>query len=95
MALGQRQVTLLVLIIPKSNCFFDLLEVEKNTGISLTESYAMYPTAAVSGFYFAHADSKYFGLGKIEKDQVEDYAVRKNMSVEEVEKWLAPNLSYK
>ncbi len=74
---------------------FDLLEVERNTGISLTESYAMYPTAAVSGFYFAHEDSKYFGLGKIEKDQVEDYAVRKNMSVAEVEKWLAPNLSYK
>ena len=74
---------------------FDLLEVAKNTGISLTESYAMYPTAAVSGFYFAHPDSKYFGLGKIEKDQVEDYAVRKNMSVAEVEKWLAPNLSYK
>ncbi len=73
---------------------FDLLEVEKNTGISLTESYAMYPTAAVSGFYFSHPDSKYFGLGKIEKDQVEDYAVRKNMSVEEMEKWLAPNLSY-
>ncbi|MEQ8906084.1 methionine synthase [Ekhidna sp.] len=74
---------------------FELLEVEKNTGIILTESYAMYPTAAVSGFYFSHAESKYFGLGKISKDQVEDYAIRKQMSVEEVEKWLSPNLNYK
>jgi len=72
---------------------FDLLEANK-VGITLTESYAMYPGAAVSGFYFSHPGSKYFGLGKIEKDQVEDYAKRKNMSVEEVEKWLAPNLSY-
>jgi len=54
----------------------------------------MYPGAAVSGFYFSHPDSKYFGLGKIEKDQVADYAKRKNMSVEEIEKWLSPNLSY-
>ncbi|MEQ6166651.1 methionine synthase [Ekhidna sp. MALMAid0563] len=73
----------------------DLLEVEKNAGITLTESYAMYPAAAVSGFYFSHPDSKYFGLGKIGKDQVEDYANRKQMKVEEVEKWLAPNLNYK
>lgn len=72
---------------------FELLEANK-VGITLTESYAMYPGAAVSGFYFSHPDSKYFGLGKIEKDQVEDYAKRKNMSVEEIEKWLAPNLSY-
>jgi 5-methyltetrahydrofolate--homocysteine methyltransferase len=54
----------------------------------------MYPGAAVSGFYFSHPGSKYFGLGKIEKDQVEDYAKRKGMSVQEVEKWLAPNLAY-
>ena len=73
---------------------FKLLEVEKNTGISLTESYAMYPASSVSGFYFMHEESKYFGLGKIEKDQVVDYAARKNMSLEETEKWLAPNLSY-
>lgn len=73
---------------------FDLLEVEKNTGISLTESYAMYPAASVSGFYFMHEESKYFGLGKIEKDQVEDYANRKGWTVEQAEKWLAPNLSY-
>lgn len=72
---------------------FELLEAEK-VGIRLTESYAMYPAAAVSGFYFSHPDSKYFGLGKIEKDQVQDYARRKGMTVEEVERWLAPNLGY-
>lgn len=73
---------------------FDLLEVEKNTGISLTESFAMYPASAVSGFYFAHSDAKYFGLGKIDKDQVLNYATRKDMPVNEAEKWLSPNLSY-
>ncbi|MEP1097295.1 MAG: methionine synthase [Cyclobacteriaceae bacterium] len=73
---------------------FDLLEVEKNTGIELTESFAMYPASSVSGFYFSHPDSKYFGLGKIGRDQVQDYAKRKEMSVEEMEKWLAPNLNY-
>jgi 5-methyltetrahydrofolate--homocysteine methyltransferase len=73
---------------------FDLLQAEKETGIFLTESYAMYPTAAVSGFYFANPDSKYFAVGKIQKDQVEEYAKRKNVSVEYVEKWLAPNLAY-
>lgn len=72
---------------------FELLEAEK-VGITLTESYAMYPGAAVSGFYFSNPNSKYFGLGKIEKDQVVDYAKRKGMSVEEIEKWLSPNLSY-
>ena len=72
---------------------FELLDAGK-VGIQLTESYAMYPGAAVSGFYFSNPESKYFGLGKIEKDQVEDYAKRKGMSVSEVEKWLAPNLSY-
>lgn len=73
---------------------FELLDVERNTGISLTESCAMYPASSVSGFYFMHNESKYFGLGKIEKDQVKDYAARKGMSLEEAEKWLAPNLSY-
>lgn len=73
---------------------FDLLEVEKNIGISLTESYAMYPAASVSGLYFMHEEARYFGLGKIEKDQVQDYASRKGLSVDETEKWLAPNLSY-
>lgn len=72
---------------------FELLDAGK-VGIQLTESYAMYPAAAVSGFYFSHPESKYFGLGKIEKDQVEDYAKRKGMTIPEVEKWLAPNLSY-
>ncbi|MEP5612443.1 MAG: methionine synthase [Cyclobacteriaceae bacterium] len=73
---------------------FDLLNVEKNTGIELTDSFAMYPASSVSGFYFSHPDSKYFGLGKIGRDQVEDYAKRKKMDVGEVEKWLAPNLNY-
>ena len=73
---------------------FDLLEVEKNTGIKLTESMAMYPAASVSGFYFAHPDSRYFSVGKITKDQVENYAERKGMSVEETERWLGPNLNY-
>ena len=72
---------------------FDLLEVEKNIGINLTESFAMYPAASVSGFYFSHPESKYFVLGKISKDQVEDYARRKNISVEEAEKWLSPILA--
>ncbi len=72
---------------------FELLDANK-VGITLTESYAMYPGAAVSGFYFSNPQSKYFGLGKIEKDQVVDYAKRKGMSIEEVEKWLSPNLSY-
>ena len=71
-----------------------LLDVEKNTGMKLTESYAMYPAASVSGWYFSHPESKYFGLGDIGKDQVEDYARRKGMSVEEVERWLAPVLNY-
>jgi len=73
---------------------FDLLEAEKHTGITLTESFAMYPASSVSGFYFMHEESKYFGLGKIEKDQVVDYAGRKGFSLEKAEKWLAPNLSY-
>ncbi|MBI4932089.1 MAG: methionine synthase [Bacteroidetes bacterium] len=73
---------------------FDLLEVEKNTGITLTESMAMYPTAAVCGLYFSHPESHYFGAGKIRKDQVEDYAKRKGMKLEEMEKWLGPILAY-
>jgi 5-methyltetrahydrofolate--homocysteine methyltransferase len=73
---------------------WDLMDIEKNTGIIITESFAMYPAAAVSGFYFSHPESKYFGLGKIEKDQVEDYARRKNMDIKTVERWLGPNLAY-
>ncbi len=71
-----------------------LLDVEKNTGIILTDSLAMLPTAAVSGLYFANANSQYFGLGKINKEQVEDYAKRKNLSIAEAERWLGPVLSY-
>ncbi|CUS32703.1 homocysteine-N5-methyltetrahydrofolate transmethylase, B12-dependent [Candidatus Nitrospira nitrificans] len=73
---------------------FDLLSVEVNAGITLTESYAMLPTASVSGFYFAHPDAKYFAVGKIGKDQVEDYARRKGMDLRTVERWLSPNLNY-
>jgi len=73
---------------------FDLLQVEKEIGINLTENFAMYPTAAVSGYYFAHEESKYFAVGKIQKDQVEEYAKRKGVDVAYVERWLAPNLSY-
>jgi len=71
-----------------------LLDVEKNTGIILTESMAMVPTAAVSGLYFANLQSHYFGIGRIAKDQVEDYAKRKGMSLDKAERWLGPNLGY-
>ena len=74
---------------------FNLLEVEKNIGITLTESYAMYPASSVSGYYFSHPQSRYFGLGKINRDQVTDYAKRKKQSIEETERWLAQHLSYK
>ncbi len=73
---------------------FQLLDAENNTSIRLTESFAMYPAAAVSGWYFWHPESKYFGLGQINRDQVEDYAERKGMSIHEAEKWLAPVLGY-
>ena len=73
---------------------FTLLNAEANTGITLTESFAMNPAASVSGLYFAHPAAKYFVLGKIGKDQVKDYAERKGMSVKEAEKWLAPVLNY-
>lgn len=73
---------------------WDLLKVEENTGIRLTENFAMTPPSSVSGFYFSHPESKYFNVGSILKDQVEDYAERKGMSVKEVEKWLFSNLGY-
>ncbi|OUC05381.1 hypothetical protein RY27_27655, partial [Litorilinea aerophila] len=73
---------------------FDLLQVEERIDLHLTEHFAMMPTAAVSGYYFAHPQSTYFTVGKIGKDQVEDYARRKGMTVEEVERWLRPNLAY-
>jgi 5-methyltetrahydrofolate--homocysteine methyltransferase len=73
---------------------FDILQAETNAGIVLTENFAMYPASAVSGFYFANDASKYFAVGKIQKDQVEEYAKRKGVSIDYVEKWLAPNLGY-
>ena len=73
---------------------FELLDATENTGITLTESYAMFPTAAVSGWYFSHPESKYFGISKVDQDQVQDYAQRKGMKVEEVEKWLGSYLGY-
>jgi 5-methyltetrahydrofolate--homocysteine methyltransferase len=73
---------------------WQLLDVEKNAGIKLTESYAMWPGAAVSGWYFSHPDSQYFVLGRIAKDQVSDYAQRKGWTLAEAEKWLSPNLGY-
>ncbi|HTB79111.1 MAG TPA: methionine synthase, partial [Polyangiaceae bacterium] len=71
-----------------------LLDVEKSTGIRITESYAMWPGSSVSGLYFAHPASRYFSLGKIERDQVVDYSARKGMTVQEVERWLGPSLNY-
>ena len=71
-----------------------LLAVEEQTGMKLTESFAMWPGASVSGWYFSHPDSRYFAVAQIQRDQVEDYAVRKGMSLTEVERWLAPNLGY-
>ncbi len=71
-----------------------LLDVEANTGMVITESFAMWPGSSVSGIYFAHPESRYFSLGKIDRDQVIDYHQRKNMTVKEVERWLAPNLNY-
>ncbi|MBI4208160.1 MAG: methionine synthase [Deltaproteobacteria bacterium] len=71
-----------------------LLQVKENTGITLTENYAMWPAASVSGWYFSHPESRYFGVGKIQRDQVEDYARRKGMNLPEMERWLSPNLDY-
>ena len=73
---------------------FDLLDAEAKAGIKLTESYAMYPASSVSGYYFASPESKYYGLGKIEKDQVTEYAERKKMDLKDIERWLSPVLAY-
>ena len=73
---------------------FTLLNAGEHTGMRLTESMAMSPAASVSGWYFAHPESRYFGIGRIGRDQVEDYARRKGWSVSEAERWLAPNLGY-
>jgi 5-methyltetrahydrofolate--homocysteine methyltransferase len=73
---------------------WQLLDVQKNTGMLITESFAMWPGSSVSGLYFAHPEARYFSLGKIDRDQVDDYHKRKGMSVAEVERWLGPNLNY-
>ena len=73
---------------------FDLLDAESRVGVKLTESFAMWPGASVCGLYFSHPESHYFGVGKIERDQVEDYAQRKGWTITEAEKWLAPVLNY-
>jgi 5-methyltetrahydrofolate--homocysteine methyltransferase len=73
---------------------FSLLDAEKNAGVKLTESFAMWPGSSVSGLYFANPESYYFGVGKIERDQVEDYAARKGMATGEIERWLSPILNY-
>jgi 5-methyltetrahydrofolate--homocysteine methyltransferase len=73
---------------------FDLLQAERRIGVKLTESYAMWPGSSVSGLYLAHPESHYFGVAKVERDQVEHYAARKGMSIPEVERWLSPILNY-
>jgi 5-methyltetrahydrofolate--homocysteine methyltransferase len=73
---------------------FRVLDAEARTGVRLTESFAMWPGSSVSGFYYSHPESRYFGVGKIEKDQVEDYARRKGWPVEEAVRWLGPLLNY-
>lgn len=79
----------------QKNTIFNILEANKHTGIELTESLAMFPASSVSGFYFSHPDSKYFALGQISEDQVDDYSSRKNHVKDNVEKWFAPFLNYK
>jgi 5-methyltetrahydrofolate--homocysteine methyltransferase len=73
---------------------FKLLNATEHTGITMTESFAMYPASSVSGLYFSHPESKYFGLGNIKEDQVIDYSQRKGSTKENIEKWLKPNLNY-
>ena len=77
----------------KITLFESLLEVKKHTGISLTESLAMYPAASVCGLYFAHPESRYFGIGQIDTDQLLDYSKRKQMPLEKIKKWLSPILA--
>ncbi|HJQ44693.1 MAG TPA: vitamin B12 dependent-methionine synthase activation domain-containing protein, partial [Jatrophihabitantaceae bacterium] len=79
----------------EKQAIWDLLDVEANAGIQLTESMAMWPGAAVSGLYFSHPQAQYFVVGQIGRDQVEDYAKRKGWTVAEAEKWLSPNLGYR
>jgi 5-methyltetrahydrofolate--homocysteine methyltransferase len=76
----------------EKSTIWNLLQVEERIGVTLTESLAMWPAASVSGYYFAHPEAQYFGVGKITQDQLESYAQRKNITLEEAEKWLRPNL---
>jgi 5-methyltetrahydrofolate--homocysteine methyltransferase len=78
----------------EKDTLFKLLDAEARAGIKLTESFAMWPGSSVSGLYFSHPEARYFGIGKIERDQIEDYARRKGMSVAETERWLGPILNY-
>ena len=78
----------------EKDTLFNILDAKETTGTKLTENYAMFPASTVSGLYFAHPKSKYFGVGKIGKDQIKDYAKRKKQSLKETEKWLSPNLGY-
>ena len=78
----------------EKSALWSLLDAERAAGIRLTESFAMWPTAAVSGWYFSHPGAHYFGVGKIDRDQVESYAERKGMTLAEAERWLAPILGY-
>ena len=78
----------------EKNGLFALLNARQNAGIELTDSMAMMPASSVSGYYLGHPDSQYFGIGKISKDQVQDYANRKDMELSLMERWLAPNLAY-
>jgi 5-methyltetrahydrofolate--homocysteine methyltransferase len=78
----------------EKSVLFELLAAERRTGVKLTESYAMWPGSSVSGLYFSHPEAHYFGVAKVERDQVEDYALRKGMEITEVERWLAPILNY-
>ena len=77
----------------EKNTIWKLLKVEEKIGVKLTESLAMWPAASVSGYYFAHPNSKYFGLGKIDKDQVKDYSIRRKIGFKEASKWLNPNIN--
>jgi 5-methyltetrahydrofolate--homocysteine methyltransferase len=79
----------------EKRALFDLLQAAKHTGIQLTETFAMMPASSVCGLYFSHPVARYFTVGKIDRDQVEEYSVRKGMDVAEVERWLGPNLAYK
>ena len=78
----------------QKDIIWDLLKPAENVGIELTESWAMLPASSVSGWYFSHPESQYFGVSKLDRDQVESYAQRKAVSVEQAERWLSPNLGY-